>query len=136
MLFRSGRYDEALAHLRAAAAQYPRDRVVVNQIGRVLFLKRQYPEAIAELKKVLAIDPEDRTAHYHRMLLYRAKADEATDEAGKAALSQAAAEAEKALAKYEIDESAQKWTNEFRRARPEINLESQMVHVHPLGVVK
>ena len=35
-----GRYDEALEHLRAAAEQYPRDRVVRNQIGRVLFLKR------------------------------------------------------------------------------------------------
>ena len=28
------------SHLRAAAAQYPRDRVVRNQLGRVLFLKR------------------------------------------------------------------------------------------------
>ena len=44
-----GRYDEALDHLRPRAAQYPRDRVVRNQIGRVLFLKRQYKEAIAEL---------------------------------------------------------------------------------------
>ena len=33
-----GEYDEALEHLRAAAALYPRDRVVVNQLGRVLFL--------------------------------------------------------------------------------------------------
>ena len=30
-----------------AAAQYPRDRVVLNQIGRVLFLKRQFAEAVA-----------------------------------------------------------------------------------------
>ena len=28
-----GRYDEALTHLRVAAAQYPRDRVVLNQLG-------------------------------------------------------------------------------------------------------
>src|SRR5262249_1164468 len=37
-----GRYDEALAHLGTASAQYPRDRVVRNQIGRVLFLKRRF----------------------------------------------------------------------------------------------
>ena len=43
-----GRYDEALEHLRQAAALYPRDRVVRNQLGRVLFLKRQYAAAIDE----------------------------------------------------------------------------------------
>ena len=40
-----GNYDEALEHLREAARQYPRDRVVRNQLGRVLFLERQYREA-------------------------------------------------------------------------------------------
>ncbi len=49
-LKQSGRYDEALPHLRRAASLYPRDRVVRNQIGRLLFLKRQYREAIAELE--------------------------------------------------------------------------------------
>ena len=44
-----GRYDEAIDHLRRAAASYPRDRVVLNQLGRVLFLKRQFPEAIGVL---------------------------------------------------------------------------------------
>ncbi len=41
-----GRYDEAIDHLREAVLQYPRDRVVRNQLGRVLFLKRQYQAAI------------------------------------------------------------------------------------------
>jgi hypothetical protein len=86
--------------------------------------------------RVLAIDPEDRIAHYHRMLLYRAKADDAGTEEEKRDLLHAAGEAEKAFGKYEIDESAQKWTNEFRRTRGEINLESQPVHVHPLEAVK
>ncbi len=54
-----GRYDEALEHTRLAQALYPRDRVVVNQAGRLLFLKRQHAEATAELQKVLAVDPED-----------------------------------------------------------------------------
>src|SRR4029453_13018241 len=42
-----GQYDEALTHLRAAADRYPRDRVVRNQLGRVLFLQRRYPGAVA-----------------------------------------------------------------------------------------
>ena len=71
MLKQSGRYDEALPHLRQAAALYPRDRVVRNQIGRLLFLKRQYREAIGELQQVLAIDPEDLQAHYNLMLCYQ-----------------------------------------------------------------
>ncbi|MBI3330117.1 MAG: tetratricopeptide repeat protein, partial [Nitrospinae bacterium] len=33
-----GNYEEALAHLRKAAASYPKDRVVRNQMGRILFL--------------------------------------------------------------------------------------------------
>jgi hypothetical protein len=38
----AGRYDEALNHLRVASGQIPRDRVVLNTIGRVLFLQRKY----------------------------------------------------------------------------------------------
>ena len=41
-----GRYDEAVSHLKTAAGKYPRDRVVLNQLGRVLFLQRQYAPAI------------------------------------------------------------------------------------------
>src|SRR2546421_10656944 len=57
-----GRYDEALEESRAAASKYQRDRVVVNQIARILFLKREYSQAIAEFQKVLKIDAEDLQA--------------------------------------------------------------------------
>src|SRR4029453_14861674 len=66
-----GRYDEAIEHLRTASAKYPRDRVVLNQLGRVLFLKRQYKEAIGAFAGVLTIDPEDLQAHYNLMLCYQ-----------------------------------------------------------------
>jgi tetratricopeptide (TPR) repeat protein len=114
-----GRYDEALAHFRKAASRYPRDRVVVNQIGRVLFLKRQYDDAIAELTKVLAIDPEDLQAHYNLMLAYRGKGD--------------AARAEKEQALYErfkIDEAAQFITGPYRQLHPHDNNERQAIHEH------
>ena len=66
-----GEYDEALARFRVAAATYPRDRVVRNAIGRVLFLQRRFGEAVEELKQVLAIDAEDLMAHYNLMLCYK-----------------------------------------------------------------
>src|SRR6202022_3965845 len=41
-----GRYDEALTHFRIAAGQYPRDRVVLDEIGRIQFLQRRFDDAI------------------------------------------------------------------------------------------
>ena len=66
-----GRYDEALAEFEAARAQYPRDRVVLNQIGRIHFLERRYDEAVAAFESVLRIDPEDLQAHYNLMLSHQ-----------------------------------------------------------------
>jgi tetratricopeptide (TPR) repeat protein len=66
-----GRYDEALLHLRKALANYPRDRVVRNQAGRILFLKRQYTDAIREFEETLRVDPEDLQAHYNLMLCHQ-----------------------------------------------------------------
>jgi tetratricopeptide (TPR) repeat protein len=37
-----GDYDGALASLRTVESMYPRDRVALNQMARILFLKRQY----------------------------------------------------------------------------------------------
>src|SRR5207302_1813527 len=66
-----GRYDDALKHLRIAQAQYPRDRAVLNEIGRVLLLQRRYDDSIAALQRVLEVDPEDLQAHYNLMLACR-----------------------------------------------------------------
>jgi tetratricopeptide (TPR) repeat protein len=114
-----GRYDEALDHLRTAAAQYPRDRVVLNQLGRILFLKRQYQAAIAELEKVLAIDPEDLQAHYNLMLCWQGlKRPELAD---------------KHRARYErfkADEAAQAITGPYRQLHPHDNNERQQIHEH------
>jgi tetratricopeptide (TPR) repeat protein len=114
-----GRYDEALAHLRAAAAKYPRDRVVLNQLGRVLFLKRQYTEAVAELEKVLAIDPEDLQAHYNLMLCYQGLGD------GENVKKQQAL-----YERFKIDEAAQFITGPYRQLHPHDNNERQAVHEH------
>jgi tetratricopeptide (TPR) repeat protein len=115
-----GRYDEALEHLRAAAARFPRDRVVRNQIGRILFLQRRHREAIAEFERTLAVDPEDLTAHYNMMLCYRALGE--TD---------AERRHETLYARFKADESAQALTGAYRRLNPEDNLERQPIHEHP-----
>jgi tetratricopeptide (TPR) repeat protein len=114
-----GRYDEALAHLREAAARYPRDRVVVNQTGRVLFLKRQYREAIAEFEKVLAIDPEDLQAHYNLMLCWQGLGDR-----------ERAQQARLRYERFKADESAQAITGPYRQLHPHDNNERQSIHEH------
>ena len=114
-----GRYDEALTHLRRAASQYPRDRVVLNQIGRVLFLKREFAEAIVEFRRVLAIDAEDLQAHYNLMLAYQGLGD------------RAAAERERRLyERFKADEASQAITGDFRRLNPHDNNERQSIHEH------
>ena len=114
-----GEYDEALAHLRKAAARYPRDRVVRNQIARVLFLNHEYQGAISELKKVLAIDPEDLQAHYTLMLAWQGAGDPE-----RARIHQALYQ------RFKADESAQAITGPYRQLHPDDNNERQAVHEH------
>jgi tetratricopeptide (TPR) repeat protein len=124
----SGRYDEALQHLQTAAEQYPRDRVVQNQTGRILFLKRDYDAAIAAFARVLAIDPEDLQAHYNLMLCWRGKGD-----------APRAEREQKLYERFKVDETAQFITGPYRQLHPEDNNERQQVHEHvsvPLGPSK
>ena len=114
-----GRYDEALDHFEAARVQYPRDRVVLNQIGRIQFLERRYDAAVAAFEAVLRIDPEDLQAHYNLMLSHQ----------GAGRLEEAARE--RALyERFKADEAAQAITGPFRLASPEDNNERQSIHEH------
>jgi tetratricopeptide (TPR) repeat protein len=114
-----GRYDDALTHLHRAAALYPRDRVVQNQIGRTLFLKRQYAEAIEAFQRVLAIDPEDLQAHYNLMLSYRGLGQD-----------QLAEREETLYRRFKADESSQAITGPYRQLHPDDNNERQSIHEH------
>lgn len=114
-----GRYDEALVNFRAAAAAYPRDRVVLGQVGRVLFLQRKHQEAVTAFEQALAVDPEDLFAHYNLMLAYQGL--------GQADL----AERERRLyERFKADESAQTITGPFRQRSPADNNERQSIHAH------
>jgi tetratricopeptide (TPR) repeat protein len=119
VLKNGGRYDESLQHLREAANRYPRDRVVRNQIGRVLFLKRRFAEAIEQFTRVLEIDPEDLQAHYNLMLCYQGlgRHDDA--------------ERERTLyERFKADEASQAITGPFRQLNPDDNNERQAIHEH------
>ncbi len=112
-----GRYAEALASFRRAAEQYPRDRVVRNAIGRVLFLTREFEAAVEEFEAVLAIDPEDLTAHFNLMLCYRGLGRDA--------------DAERARTLYErfkADEDADAILGPYLRENPQDNRMRQPIH--------
>lgn len=118
---KAGQLDDAITAFEAARVAFPGDRTIHRELGQIRYRLFRYDDALKDFLRVLAIDPEDRIAHYHRMLIYRALGDD-----------KAADEAQKAFQKYTIDEGAQEWTNEFRRSRPDVNLESQLVHAHEL----
>jgi tetratricopeptide (TPR) repeat protein len=114
-----GDYDGALKSLRIVESKYPRDRVNLNQIGRILFLKKEYAEAVKALQAVLQVDPEDVQAHYTLMLCYRGLGD-----------SEKTSREEKLFRRFKADESSQSITAKQRLISPEDNNERQMIHDH------
>jgi Flp pilus assembly protein TadD len=114
-----GNYDGAAARLRIVLGQYPRDRVALNDLGRILFLQRKYTEAVKVLQSVLTIDPEDLQAHYNLMLCYNGLGDE-----------KLAKEHEARYLRFKADESSQAITGPYRQLHPEDNNERQAIHEH------
>ena len=114
-----GDYDAALKSLETCVGMFPRDRVALNQIGRILFLQRKYKEAINAFQRVLTVDPEDLQAHYNLMLCYRGAGN-----------NDLAAREEKLFRRFKADESAQAITAKPRMLNVEDNNERQMIHDH------
>jgi hypothetical protein len=99
--------------------QYPRDRVALTQLARVLFLSRDYAGSLKVLEDVAKVDPEDLQMHYTAMLAHRG-----------AGSMEAAARAETLFKRFKAEESAQAITGDRRRANPEENNERQLIHEH------
>ncbi len=114
-----GDYAAALASLEVVAAGYPRDRVVLNQIARILFLERRYRDALTYLDRVARIDPEDLQMHYTAMLCHRGLGQE-----------ELAAREEQLFTRFKAEEAAQAITGTRRRVSPEDNNERQAIHEH------
>lgn len=121
VLQEDGRYENAAQAYRRVLRDFPADRAAWRNLGRVLYLDGDYEEAISALEKVLELDPEDRIAHYHQMLALRALGR--TEEARVA---------EKAYQYFQIDESAQEATRQYRLQHEHDNREVLRIHVHPL----
>ena len=119
MLRNEGHYDEAAGHLREVLAQYPRDRVVHDDLGRIYFLQRRYTDAVTEFSATLAIDPEDLEANYNLMLCNTGL--------GR---PDVASEFEKRYLRFKADESAQTLTGPYLRTHLEDNIERQPIHEH------
>jgi len=108
--------------------QYPRDRVVLNDLGRVLFLQRKFADAVKALNSVLEIDPEDLQAHYNLMLCYNGLGDEKD-----------ARDHQVRYLRFKADEASQTITGPYRQAHPDDNNERQAIHEHvsvPLGQLR
>ncbi|MGA7992201.1 MAG: multiheme c-type cytochrome [Thermoanaerobaculia bacterium] len=114
-----GRLEDALADLDRVLAKFPKDRTVLNQKARVLYLAGRYADALPSIDAVLVIDGEDLAAHYNAMLCLKAL--------GRA--EEAAAE-EQWYRYHKDDESARALLAEYRIAHPYDNRESLPVHVH------
>ena len=114
-----GKYNEAIAKLQNVLKQYPRDRVVRNELGRIYFLQKKYTDAVKEFETTLSIDPEDLQAHYNLMLCYNGLGDEAKAEAHKIR-----------YLRFKADESSQAITGPYRQNHAEDNNERQSVHEH------
>jgi Flp pilus assembly protein TadD len=119
MLRNEGKYDEAAEHLREVLGQYPRDRVVHDDLGRIYFLQRRYADAVKEFSATLAIDPEDLEANYNLMLCNTGL--------GR---PDAASEFQKRYLRFKADESAQTLTGPYLRTHPADNVERQPIHEH------
>ncbi len=118
-LRQEGHYDEAIPHLQDVLSQYPKDRVVHDDLGRIYFLKRRYDDALAQFNATLAIDPEDLEANYNLMLTYTGlgKPDQA-------------AEYQKRYLRFKADETAQTLNGPYLRIHPADNNERQPIHEH------
>lgn len=114
-----GDYDAALVSLNKTLEKYPRDRVVLNNAARILFLKRDYKQALEMLQRVCLVDPEDLQMHYTAMLCYRGLGDKEN-----------AAREERLFRRFKAEESSMAITGKRRLISPEDNNERQQIHDH------
>jgi Flp pilus assembly protein TadD len=119
VLRQQGQYDAAIPHLQQVLSQYPRDRVVRDDLGRIYFLQRRYNDALREFSATIAIDPEDLEANYNLMLTYTGLGQ-----------PQQAAEFQTRYLRFKADESAQTLTGPYLRAHELDNNERQPIHEH------
>lgn len=117
--FRLGRFDQALPDFEVVSNGFPRDRQVLFQMGRALYVKGDYLEAVKAFEGMLRIDPEDARAHYNLMLCYRQLGQE-----------EKATHAEEKYETYRLDYDIKRVTGVYRNLHPQESREGELVHEH------
>ncbi len=116
-----GQYDEAIATWMQVYEDYPIDRVLLLDIGRVHYLAGRYEEALVWYDRVLDIDPEALGGLYNRMLAL-----------GALGRQDAFEEAQALYEYHKDDEDAMAITTPFKQRHPMANREAQPIHLHEL----
>jgi tetratricopeptide (TPR) repeat protein len=74
ILFREGRYSEAIANYDRALALYPNSTVALFAYAEACLADHRYDESIKALKKVLELSPEETARAYRQLArVYAAK---------------------------------------------------------------
>ncbi len=118
---RRGQLADAEADIRRVLADFPRDRLSLQQLGELSKVKRDYQTAQSTYEQILQIDPEDVGAHYNLMLVYR-----------KLGMNEEAKREAKMFADLKDDPAALSVASDFLRRHPEMKGESVPWHVHNL----
>jgi Flp pilus assembly protein TadD len=125
VLRQEGQYDAAIPHLQKVLEQYPRDRVALDDLGRIYFLQRHYNDALKAFNATIAIDPEDLEANYNLMLTYTGLGQ-----------PQRAADFQTRYLRFKANESAQTLTGPYLRMHEADNNERQPIHEHVSTVLQ
>ncbi|MCH8145033.1 MAG: tetratricopeptide repeat protein [Gemmatimonadetes bacterium] len=120
--FRLGRFDEALADFEAVRRSFPRDREVLFQLGRTLYVQGDYRRAVKIFEAMLVIDPEEARAYYNLMLCHRHLGEE-----------ERAAWAATQYETYRLDFGIDRVTGPYRNSHPQESREAELVHEHSHG---
>jgi Tfp pilus assembly protein PilF len=85
-LVQQGRPDEAVVHIDKAQLLAPHDVIIVNNVGKIYYLRRRYAQAEEKHKKALELDPHFCKAHHDLGLVYAemGRLDDAKNEFGRA----------------------------------------------------
>ncbi len=114
-----GEFEQAIEAFEAVLISHPKDRVVLNELGRTFYLNEQLNLAIAPLEQVLRIDAEDVSAHYNLMLVYQALGNLNKVEVHR-----------KRYERFKADETQAAVSRQYRETHPYDNNEALPIHLH------
>ncbi|NQV71956.1 tetratricopeptide repeat protein [bacterium] len=120
IVFKSnGQFNQAIQSFQEVLRTHPRDRVVLNELGRSFYLNEQLQEAIEPLESVLRIDAEDVSAHYNLMLVYQALGNAEKSAAHKTRYEH-----------FKADETQGAIARKYRESHPIESNEALPIHLH------